>query len=100
LLFHCTAGKDRTGFAAAVVLLALDVPLDVIEEDFLLSNEHWKGRPNATGGWVTLAKVRAEYLHTAFATMQQDWGSLSNYLTLALGMDASARALLRDRLLA
>ena len=37
-LVHCTAGKDRTGFASAVVLKALGVPHDTIVEDYLLSN--------------------------------------------------------------
>src|SRR5262249_30396041 len=38
-LFHCTAGKDRTGFAAALVLLALDVPRETAMRDYLLTNE-------------------------------------------------------------
>ena len=38
LVFHCTAGKDRTGFAAALILLALGVPREVVMEDYLLTN--------------------------------------------------------------
>ena len=38
VLFHCTAGKDRAGFAAALTLLALGVPRDVVMEDYLLTN--------------------------------------------------------------
>jgi protein-tyrosine phosphatase len=37
--FHCTAGKDRTGFAAALILLALGVPRPVVMQDYLLTNE-------------------------------------------------------------
>ena len=39
LVFHCTAGKDRTGFAAALVLLALRVPREQVMADYLLSND-------------------------------------------------------------
>ena len=38
-VFHCTAGKDRTGIAAALVLLALGVSRDVVQADYLLTNE-------------------------------------------------------------
>jgi protein-tyrosine phosphatase len=38
LLFHCTAGKDRTGVAAALVLRALGVPRETVVEDYLLTN--------------------------------------------------------------
>ncbi len=98
LLFHCTAGKDRTGFAAAVVLLALGVPQAAIEQDFLLSNVHWKPAAGSIG-WVTMSRVRVDYLHTAIATMCEGWGSVDAYLQSALGLDAAARAVLRTRLL-
>ena len=35
ILFHCTAGKDRTGVAAALILLALGVPRTVVEQDYI-----------------------------------------------------------------
>ncbi|TAK00940.1 MAG: tyrosine-protein phosphatase, partial [Chloroflexota bacterium] len=37
-LFHCTTGKDRTGWAAAALLLLLDVPEDAVRADYLASN--------------------------------------------------------------
>ena len=37
-LIHCTAGKDRTGFGAALVLMALGVPRETAFEDYLLTN--------------------------------------------------------------
>jgi len=46
LLFHCTAGKDRTGICAALILSALEVPREIVIEDYLLSNPYiadvWK----------------------------------------------------------
>ncbi len=98
LLFHCTAGKDRTGFAAAVVLLALDVPQHEIERDFLASNAHWRPA-DRKGGWVTLSEVRSEYLHAAFETMRDSFGSVDGFLREALGIDDAARARLADNLL-
>ncbi|MBW2713697.1 MAG: tyrosine-protein phosphatase [Deltaproteobacteria bacterium] len=42
LVFHCTHGKDRAGLAAAIVLSALGVPWDLVQEDYLLSNRYRK----------------------------------------------------------
>ena len=42
LVFHCTAGKDRTGLAAALVLYALDVSESDIWHDYLLTNQLFK----------------------------------------------------------
>lgn len=42
LHFYCTGSKNRTGLAAAIVLLAPGVPQPVIEADFLRSNDHWR----------------------------------------------------------
>ena len=98
LVFHCTAGKDRTGFGAALVLLALAVPRETIVEDFLLSNERWLPQGEMQD-WTVLSRVRADYLHTAFAAIDEGWGSTEAYLERALAFDADARARLADRLL-
>ena len=98
LVFHCTAGKDRTGFGAALVLLALQVPREAIVDDFLLSNTRWlpQGEMN---DWTVLSRVRADYLHTAFAAIDEGWGSTEAYFDQALAFDAAARARLADLLL-
>ena len=44
-VFHCTAGKDRTGFAAALILLALGVRRDVVMHDYLLTNALYQRPP-------------------------------------------------------
>jgi protein-tyrosine phosphatase len=38
LAFNCTAGKDRTGIAAALILIALGVPRETVVEDYTLTN--------------------------------------------------------------
>jgi protein tyrosine/serine phosphatase len=40
---HCTSGKDRTGFAATAVLLAVGVPREVIVGDYALTNDFRRG---------------------------------------------------------
>ena len=48
LVIHCTAGKDRTGFACALILHALGVPDEVIAEDYLLTNRFYRRDPSAS----------------------------------------------------
>ncbi|MEP7099321.1 MAG: tyrosine-protein phosphatase [Burkholderiales bacterium] len=98
LLFHCTAGKDRTGMAAALILLALGVSREAITDDFLISNERWQPT-ETTRDWTVLSRVRADYLDTAFATMEAQWGSIDAYLVQALHLDDVARERLASRLL-
>ena len=46
LVIHCTAGKDRTGFACALILHTLGVSEDIISEDYLLTNRFYRRDPN------------------------------------------------------
>jgi len=107
ILFHCTAGKDRTGLAAALLLIALQVPAELIEQDYLASNaslatlnERIATRFAPYG--ITLSQleplltVRAGYLQAAFAEIETRWGSLGRYLDEGLGID---RAALQERFL-
>ena len=48
LVIHCTAGKDRTGFACALILHTLGVPDEVIAEDYLLTNHFYRRDPTAS----------------------------------------------------
>jgi protein-tyrosine phosphatase len=91
LVFHCTAGKDRTGMAAVIILLALGVSREAIVQDFMLSNERWEP--------TELSRVRAEYLDTAFETMTRRWGSIGAYLDQALALNGAARRRLAALLL-
>lgn len=98
LVFHCTAGKDRTGWAAALALLALDVPREAVVADFMQSNGRWRMQGEAAD-WALLASVRADYLACAFEEIERGWGSVDVYLAEALGQDEAARRRLRARLL-
>lgn len=91
LLFHCSAGKDRTGIAAALLLGALGVDREVIMEDYMLSAEYIKGKYDAIvqahPGFAPLTTVRKEYLEAAFQTIDTDYQGMDNYLKNQLGVD-------------
>ena len=91
LLFHCSAGKDRTGIAAALLLGALGVDREVIMEDYMLSAEYIKGKYDAIvqahPGFAPLTTVRKEYLEVAFQTIDTDYQGMDNYLKNQLGVD-------------
>lgn len=113
LLVHCAAGKDRTGFACALILHALGVPEDTVLEDYLLTNEtmdfegyvlprlaRWE--PAAIPdreSIMALAGVRPEYLRAAYAAIEAEFEGVEHYIQRAVGLDAAARELLRTRLL-
>ena len=97
LVFHCTAGKDRTGLAAALILLALDVPMDTVMQDYLLTNQLYR-MPDANEErrvpqevLNVLWRVQADFLHAAFQVIDAEYGSVDAYLTERLGLRPDAR---------
>jgi protein-tyrosine phosphatase len=115
LLVHCSAGKDRTGFVIATLLHALEVPEDLILGDYLASRG-WPGAelhrtalesrlgriigPDALREAVDAAlDVREAYLDAALTAMHADFGSVTNYLEVASGVDPERLEKLRERLL-
>ena len=104
LLFHCTAGKDRTGFGAALVLAALGVGHDAILEDYMATDRLWQGDaairaalPPAVAD--VLLAVHGELLDVAFAAIRDAYGSLDAYLEQRIGLDPARRERLREALL-
>jgi protein-tyrosine phosphatase len=104
LLFHCTAGKDRTGFGAALILTALGVHEDAVLEDYLATNRLWRADEEiaATLPAVVaevLLRVHPELIATAFDAVRTAHGSLDAYLEERMGLTAERRGKLRERLL-
>ena len=115
-LLHCSAGKDRTGFGAAIILRVLGVKDEFIFEDYLISNQaselsqNMKQRmleqASATGEEMRpdediigiLASVKREYLQDAFTEIDEHYGGISGYLE-AIGISTTEQSLLRHRLL-
>lgn len=105
LVIHCTAGKDRTGFACALVLHALGVTDDVITEDYLLTNNFYRRDPNAASELpeavrAAIGSVHASFLAAAFEAVRTQYGDLESYLRDGLALGASERAALQERYLA
>ena len=92
LLFHCSAGKDRTGMAAACILLSLGVERERILRDYMDSNICLAGKYDQI---IARNMERAPiffadpgYLAAALAAMEEKSGSVDNYLRSVLGIDA------------
>jgi len=101
VIIHCTAGKDRAGTAAAMVLLALGVPLETVYEDYLLTNQFWDraGREPPDTDPETVQSVfsaREEYLAAALHTIDSMFGGVEAYLSDHIGLDDEARQALHD----
>lgn len=97
LVFHCTAGKDRTGFAAALILLALGVPRSVVMQDYLLTNELFRMPmpiPARAPQEVlnVLWRVQEEFLDAALHAVDADYGGVPQYLVQALGVGPKEQA--------
>jgi protein-tyrosine phosphatase len=104
LVIHCTAGKDRTGFACALILHALGVPDEVIAEDYLLTNRFYRRDPNASNELPdevrqVLGSVEASFLAAAFEAINADYGDLEAYFDDGLGLGAGERSKLQARYL-
>ncbi len=111
-VIHCVEGKDRTGFAVALVLSALEVPREIIYADYLLSSELLDYRIRryaflaAFGSMFRLSKddvrplleVRRQYLEAAFDAIDERYGSFDAYLRDGLGIDGWTLARLRTNL--
>jgi protein-tyrosine phosphatase len=100
-VFHCTAGKDRTGMAAALMLHALGATREEVMADYLLTNHRlkpptfvWKGLDPHVA--QVLWGVRPEFLQAAFDAVEADWGSLDTFLDRALGVGPAQRRRLRE----
>ncbi len=96
LVFHCTAGKDRTGFAAALILSALGVPRTVVMQDYLLTNDLYR-QPSDASRFASqevldvLWKVQPGFLEAALQTVDDRFAGLDNYLEKALGLGRTQR---------
>jgi protein-tyrosine phosphatase len=89
LLFHCSAGKDRTGLAAALILFALGTDRETIYEDYCLSGaclkDKYAGDIAASPHLEPLMTVRRSYLDAAFERIDQHYDGPENYLRRELG---------------
>jgi len=106
-VFHCTTGKDRTGWAAAALLTLLGVPPETVMADYMRTNEYTLPQFQKTidefvaaGGdrdiAVAIFGVKKEYLEASFDEMRKQYGSIEQYFAEGLGIDAAGQQALRD----
>lgn len=110
LLFHCTAGKDRTGVAAALILLALGVPRNVIEADYMRTNlcceddirqmikkYYTQGQPDFVKEYLTcIAGVGIQNLAAALDEIDKRYAVPEEFFFAQYGLDAKKIADLRS----
>ena len=112
-VIHCSAGKDRTGMAAALVLLALGVPREAVLDDYAMTDRIsaseddmarslFTGKDGGAKAQGTMREVfpaeaiavmrsaRPEFLESAFAGIERDFGSEDKYYR-EIGVDDAMR---------
>jgi protein-tyrosine phosphatase len=110
-VIHCTAGKDRTGWAAAILQSLVGVAPQTIMSDYLLTNRYSAASierqlagveaargPEARALYAPLLRVDASYLQAGLTQLQADYGSVHNYLVSGLGLSPQTIAALVAKL--
>ncbi|MEU7580520.1 tyrosine-protein phosphatase [Streptomyces sp. NPDC041068] len=111
LLYHCTSGKDRTGWTSYLLLRLVGVSERTAVGDYLASNTYraaydaklrealkQSGMMQNPDLIIPLQEVRTDYLDTALAEAAKRYGGLQGYLTKGLGLDAGTILKLRERM--
>lgn len=110
-LFHCTAGKDRTGWAAATLLTVLGASHDTVLADYLQTNEDSTAAFQPMLDQITakgidptpilaVLGVDEAYLDTALQLVTNEFGSMEAYVVTGLGVSETALAQVRENLIA
>ena len=110
LVLHCTAGKDRAGFASAMVLSILGVPREKVIEDYLLTNTYVKDHVDSemleielktffqadTDNLRKINLVEERYIQAAFDTIDNHWGGMDKYIADGLELTEADLAKIKD----
>lgn len=113
VVFNCSAGKDRTGVAAALILTLIGVPRETVTQDYLLSNTYYKPSAQTASDDPAAAMFRrlppdvvqalmgvdARYLDAAFEAIAARDGGWKRYIEQDLGLTPADLAQLKAKLL-
>ncbi len=94
ILFHCIAGKDRTGVAAVMTLLVLGVDEETAINEYAATNEFYKSVGSSKYG--ASSGVTTDHIRKAIKDIKVKYGSLDAFFEKAYGLTASKREQLRD----
>ena len=106
-LFHCTAGKDRTGWTAAVLQSIAGVDNATIMSNYLATNDYTAARvaktlammpPSMAAVYAPLLGVEASYLQAGLDQVTAQYGSMDNYLKQGLGLSQETIYVLRGKM--
>lgn len=113
VLFHCSAGKDRTGFVVAMLHLALGVPLASVEADYMLSRHYYVAEKQLTRvrekypvahlsdeDLLPMMQSDIRYLRSALEAIDESYASRDDFLETSLGLGKQERAELKSRFIA
>jgi len=106
-LFHCSAGKDRTGVLTAVILKLLGIDQETIYQDYLLTNQNplyykklaLKMPPDIREVFLDFFQAKKEYLDSTFEEIEKIYGSFDAFLYECCGLNEEKINLLRDKYL-
>lgn len=110
-MFHCTSGKDRTGWIGYLLLSIAGIDQETIMDDYLLSNANLEQdnerimqiissalSPEAAENLYPLLIVEPEYLQAGIDQLHDDYDDVDSYLTDGLGLSDDTIETLRDKL--
>ena len=111
-VFHCSGGKDRTGWVSAILLHIAGVSRDVIVQDFLLSNDYSvmsikqsfdktidKKGVQAALAFAPFMGVQENWIEISFAEAEKNFGSMDEYVTKGLNVSSEYQQKIKDKLL-
>ncbi|MCF0069334.1 tyrosine-protein phosphatase [Dyadobacter sp. CY261] len=114
VLYHCSAGKDRTGIISALILSIVNVDRQVIIDDYMLSNYYRRERAEATLGKAKLGRVikpklnlkavevlstvDESFISATFNAIDSTYGGIEPFIENKLGIDKTARQALMEKL--
>ncbi len=110
IVFHCSAGKDRTGIAAALFLYMMDIPIETIFADYVSTNEYRKAENEKMINEMVehgidkqmateIMMANPIYLEATFNALKRKYGSVDSFLYKELGIDEMAKLRLREKFL-
>nr|WP_255312540.1 tyrosine-protein phosphatase [Rhodococcus tukisamuensis] len=110
-LFHCTSGKDRTGWTAMLLQSIAGVPVQTVMDDYLLSNTYLEATnqrtlaqitgalgPQAAANLTPVLGVDQSFLQAGLDQITETYGTFDKYLTEGLGLSEETIDALKDKL--